>query len=124
MHILQSEQDKKKIQERYFKALQSLSVNVITPGKGDKWQVLEGLVADYAIVHPQEIATVLKQNAKIRSIQDRDTGSSKQKSMRHALRIPAGLLYLIKQYCPEALDKKNIHLFMRKFPGFSAANRV
>jgi hypothetical protein len=112
--------------QAYLKALNSLTAVVITPSKGvDKWQVIDGMVADYITVHQEECRQIAEGTKALRATQRNSSASSRDKTMRHALCMPQGLVVLIKQYYPEVFTEKDgVRKLMRKYPGFCVPERI
>ena len=58
LNIISEEKRRQAARLRAEKALNSLTVQVITPEKGlDEWGMIEGLVADYGRAHPTELGS-------------------------------------------------------------------
>lgn len=97
-----------------------LIIPVIRPENAkDKWEVVEGLIQDYAKLHPKEMRLFMEANAYARVRVKNKFASSDSHSLRWGMNMPPGLDVLIKKYVPEVLETKdNFHTFMRKFPGF------
>ena len=127
MHNITSEEkQRQQNRERALKALNSLTVQVITPNKSvDEWSMIEGLVADYARVHREELQVFLHGVKMVRGSQRTATASSQNKQMRHALCMPQDLMVLLKRYVPDLFtDKNKMRKFMRRFPGFCIPEKI
>lgn len=89
------------------------------------WDTIEGLVQDYAKLHPEEMRLFMEANKYIRETRRDKFARSKGGSMRWGMSMPSGLDILIKKYYPEVLSEKKTYLqFMRKFPGFRVCEVV
>jgi len=97
-----------------------ISITKITPEYDrDKWNTVSQLIQDYTKTHPDQMREFVRTMRVVRATRLNKFGSSKSKSVRWGLSIPVGLDLLIRKYFPDLLTtKKNLHTFMKKFPGF------
>jgi len=132
MHnIISEEKQRQRNRDRALEALNSLSVQVITPEKGlDEWGMIEGLVADYARVHREELRVFLHGVKMVRQAQRNSTASNtvrgvEKMRMRHALCMPQDLMVLLKRFVPDLFTNKNkMRKFMKRFPGFCIPENI
>jgi hypothetical protein len=103
-----------------------IAVYTIIPEKGaDKWEVIGGIIRDYARLHPWEMRETLQTNRIRRGMQRNRHGSTRDRSLRHGLSVPMGLLLTLKRFYPEVFtEKAAFRTFMRKFPGFRIPERI
>lgn len=124
--IITEEQRRQEARRRAEKALNDMFVRVITPEKGlDEWATVEGLVADYARMHKEELQVFLHGVKMVRRSQKNNTASTSNKGMRHALCLPQDLMVLLKKWVPDLfIDKRKMRKFMKKFPGFCIPEQI
>lgn len=86
-----------------------------------QWKIVEQLVNDYMKVHPQEMRDILIENKALRESMANEHGSSKE-GIRWGFRLPPGLVRTIeRRFSGIFTEKRNIHKFMERFPGFRVA---
>lgn len=123
---ISNEIKRQEYKERAQKALHSLAIPVITPGKGlDEWAMIEGLIADYTMLHKEEMGAFMHGMKYVRASKRNSTASNKTKTMRHALCVPFELHLLLKKWAPDLFtDKKKRHKFMKLYPGFCVPENI
>lgn len=106
--------------------IDGIEIPVVEIGShGDKWDKIEELIKDYAKLNPDEMVRQLEAIKYARRVQMNDTASSKAKSLRWGISLPAGLLLLIKKFYPEVFtERREMRKFMRKFRGFTICQKI
>ena len=85
------------------------------------WKTIDQLMNDYMKVHPQEMRAILIENKALRESMTNDHASSKE-GMRWGFRLPPGLVRLIERRFREIFtDRRNVHKFMARYPGYRVA---
>jgi hypothetical protein len=85
------------------------------------WPAAKVIVEQYQMLHPQEMKDIYLVNQEIRETNQSATGSNASGSMRHALSIPQGLMFVIEELEPKMFtEKANLHKFMSNFPALTA----
>ncbi len=99
---------------------------IITPKESnDMWTVVDGLIADYTRVHPEEVKEIIETAKEHRANLRNTTAASEGGSLRHALVLPVGLNFLLKKSFPEIFrEKKVLREFMKRYPGFRIPEKL
>lgn len=111
------------------KAKFKLKIPVITADdKKNQWDIVRGLVEDYARLHPQEVASAIRLVRDIRiqlAMESNKEALGRENKVQHALKLPEGLLTLLVKTFPDLFqDSKNVIEFGRRFPAFQVAEGV
>ena len=110
-HILNKEGD--------LAGLYTINVDEIK-NKYSLWPAVKVVVEQYTMLHPEEMRDQYAVNQEIRETNKRSTGSNESGSMRHALSLPQGLLFVVEELDPNMFtDKNNLHKFMSNFPALT-----
>ena len=84
------------------------------------WPAVKVIVEQYTMLHPQEMQDQYAVNHEIRETNLNSTGSNASGSMRHALSLPQGLMFVVEELEPKMFtEKKNLHQFMSNFPALT-----
>lgn len=117
------------VDRRDGKEGKTIGVYKFTPDShSDKFEMIATLVDDWVKMHPNDTREILDE-VKRRRNEGNDYGSAegklKSKNFRRGMMLPPGLSILIKKNFPEVFeDKKQMHKFMKRFPGFVTTNKI
>ena len=84
------------------------------------WPATKVIIEQYQMLHPQEMRDQYAVNNEIRETNKKASGANESGSMRHALSLPQGLMFVIEELEPKMFtEKKTLHQFMSNFPAFT-----
>ena len=85
------------------------------------WPAVGVIIEQYKMLHPQEMQDIFDVNHELRETNKSATGSNESGTMRHAVSIPQGLMFVIEELEPKMFtEKTNLHKFMSNFPALTA----